>query len=134
MPERLLYAFDDPRRPLAGRGAGQRRVECVGESQYQEALSAIAGGKRRESQYIDTNAEVRREPGNPYDPNAIQVLVATRLVAYLPRDQAARYAPVMDRKRIQALACAAQIRGGWKNGADEGEFGIVVWLPWPGKV
>ena len=134
MPERQLYAFDDPRRPPGGPGAGKRRVECVGESQYQDALSAIAGGKRRESQYIDTNAEVRREPGNAHDPNAIQVLIAAKLVAYLPRGQAARYAPAMDRRGMQALACAAQIRGGWKNGMDEGGFGVVVWLPWPGKI
>ena len=109
-------------------------MDCVGESKFQDALVAIAGGKRRDSQYIETNAEVRREPANTYDANALQVFIAGKLVAYLPRELAAKYAPRFDAKGITALACPAEIRGGWRDRDGEGSFGVRVWLPWPGKI
>ena len=108
--------------------AGRRRVECVGESNYQDVLESIAGGKQRESQEIGTNAVIRRQPVNPYDANAIQVLIGGRLVAYLPRAVSAEYAPAMDRARTPELPVPAEVRGGWRDGADEGHFGVVVWL------
>lgn len=120
-----IVGGDEPS-PL--RQAG-RRVDVVGESQYQDVLSEIAGGKQQESQYIGTNAELWREPDNPHDSNAVQVRISGRLVGYLPRAEAARVAVRMDRAGEQAFPCAAEIRGGWKQGADEGHFGVVVWLP-----
>ena len=122
-----------PEGPVRPRAVGLRRVNCVGESKFQDALVAVAGGKQPQSQYIETNAEVRREPGNVHDTNALQVWIAGRLVAYIPRDEAAVYAPAMDAVAMASLPCAAEIRGGWKDGSDEGSFGVVVWLPWPGK-
>jgi hypothetical protein len=120
----------------AGPGVSRRsrvRLECVGESKYQAALTEIAGGKQHESQYIDTNAEVRREPDNAFDPNAVQVFIAAKLVAYLSRVDAARYGPWMDAHGIPAMPCPAELRGGWRAGPkDEGNFGVVVWLPRPG--
>lgn len=106
-----------------------RRIEVVGESRFQGALTAIAGGKRRESQSITTNAVVEREPQNSFDRNAVKVLIAGQLVGYLSREDAARYAPAMDAAALEALPCPAEIRGGWRSGGDEGHFGVVVWLP-----
>jgi hypothetical protein len=128
-----------PRLSLVREGPGRERsregtlrLECVGESKFQESLTAIAGGKRPESQFIETNAEVRREPGNTHDRHALQVWIAGRLVAYIPREQAAVYAPAMDAVALASLQCEAEIRGGWKDGDDEGSFGVVVYVPWPG--
>lgn len=118
-----------PGQPASPTRRGRIRVDCVGESKYQNVLSELAGGKQLESQYIETNAEVRREPGNLYDPNAIQVFLGGQLVAYLPREEAAFYAPMMDARVITALPCPAEIRGGWLDGPDEGHFGLCVWLP-----
>jgi hypothetical protein len=101
----------------------------VGEAQYQDALTDIAGGKQRESQYISTNAELWREPDNTHDPNAVQVRIAGRLVGYLSRRDAREVAIRMDAARRQAAPCPAEIRGGWSEGSDEGHFGVVVWVP-----
>ncbi len=106
-----------------------RRVDVVGESQYQAALAELAGGKRSDSQYIATNAELWREPDNPHDANAVQVRIASRLVGYLPRAEAERLAARMDAAGEAALACPAEIRGGWRDRDSEGHFGVVVWLP-----
>ncbi len=111
-----------------------RRVNVVGESRYQRALTRLAGGKRRESQRIRTNGEVRREPNNPFDPNAVQVLIGGEVVGYLPREEAAKYAPVLDQLPRAGYACDAEIRGGWRDGNDEGHFGVVVWLPPPERL
>jgi hypothetical protein len=123
---------------LFGDGPSQpgrlRRVDVVGESRYQRALTQIAGGKRRESQYIRTNAELRREPGNPHDRNAVQVLIAGEVVGYLPREEAERYAGPLDSLAAGAYACDAEIRGGWQSGGDEGHFGVIVWLPPPEEI
>jgi hypothetical protein len=117
---------DEPGAPLRRTG---RRVDAVGESRYQDALTELAGGKRRDSQYIATNAELWREPENPHDPNAIQVRIGGRVVGYLPRLEAERLAAAMDAAGERVLACPAEIRGGWRQGRDEGHFGVVVWLP-----
>jgi HIRAN domain len=124
----------DPGRSSTWARRGRLRIDCVGESRYQDVLGEIAGGKRAESQYIETNAEIRREPGNLYDANAIQVLVGGQLVAYLPKEEAALYAPVMDARGLRAAPCPAEIRGGWRDETDEGSFGVVVWLPAPGTL
>jgi hypothetical protein len=104
-------------------------VDAVGEANYQAALIELAGGKQRDSQYITTNAELWREPDNAFDGNAVQVRIAGRLVAYLPRQEAARLAPLMDADSLAAIPCSAEIRGGWRQGRDEGHFGVVVWVP-----
>jgi hypothetical protein len=111
-----------------------RAVEVVGESNHQDALEALAGGKHRESQTITTNAELWREPDNEFDINAIQVLIGGRLVGHLPRAEAARYAAAFDARQILAIPCEAEIRGGWKTRYDEGHFGVVVWLPEPDTI
>ncbi|MCC6381566.1 MAG: hypothetical protein IT304_03610 [Dehalococcoidia bacterium] len=115
--------------------AGRRRLAVVGESRYQAALTAIAGGKRRESQVIMTNAVVEREPTNAFDVNAVRVLIAGQTVGYLARAEAAQYGAALDAIGLAALACPAEIRGGWKSGpTDEGHFGVVVWLPSPVQI
>ena len=124
-PLRIVQAGSGP-----GRHRG-RRVDAVGESNYQAALTELAGGKQRESQYIETNAELWREPANPHDRNAVQVRIGGRLVGYLPRLEAAQLAPAMDAAGATAVACAAEIRGGWREGKDEGHFGVVVWVVEP---
>jgi hypothetical protein len=106
-----------------------RRVGVVGASKYQRELTELAGGKRPDSQYIATNAELWREPDNSYDTNAVQVLIGGRVVGYLPRAEAERVATVMDAAGELARTCLAEIRGGWRDGRDEGHFGVVVWLP-----
>lgn len=62
-------------------------VSVVGESHYQDALSGIKGEKR----YSHRTAVTQPQPDNPYDPNAVQVLIAGALVGYLSRADAILY-------------------------------------------
>jgi hypothetical protein len=128
MPDRapLRIVRDEAR--AAPRRSG-KRVSVAGAAKYQRELIQLAGGKQRESQYIATNAELWREPDNPHDRNAVQVLIAGRVVGYLPRAEAERLASMMDGAGMAAIACQAEIRGGWRDGRDEGNFGVVVWIP-----
>jgi hypothetical protein len=109
-------------------------VGVVGESHYQDALTAIVGGKRPESVRIPTQAVLVPEPSNPYDPNAVAVYVAGRKVGHLPRPAAQAYGPVGRRllDRGQVGACAATITGGWDRGdGDTGHFGVMLDLAHP---
>jgi HIRAN domain len=70
--------------------SGGLEVGVVGESHYQEALIAIAGGKSPESVRISTQAILVPESDNPYDPNAVAVYIDGRKVGHLPRPAARR--------------------------------------------
>jgi len=128
MPDRASLRIVRGTATASGRQSG-RRIEVVGEAQYQDTLVELAGGKEHESKYIATNAELWREPDNPHDASAVQVRIGGRVVGYLPRLEARRVAERMDSAGQHALACPAEIRGGWSDGDDEGSFGVVIWLP-----
>jgi HIRAN domain len=95
--------------------SGGLEVGVVGEGHYQDALSAIVGGKGPESVRIPTQATLVPEPDNPYDPNAVAVYIAGRKVGHLPRPAAQAFTPVGRRlaEQRQVGACSATITGGW---------------------
>lgn len=119
-------------------GDGGYRLEVVGESFYQDALSTICSGPSEEGHAFDCVAHLVPEPDNPYDRNAVAVLVDGRKVAHLPRDEA-----VVHHRDLAALGltgravrCAAMINGGWsrprRDGrVDTGHFGIELDLVRP---
>lgn len=125
-----LLGRDEVQRINAVLLPGGRDVEVKGEAQYQEALSAICGGKCADGHQKKVTAALLPEPDNRYDRNAVQVFVENRLVGYINRDDAADYSPVLQRmlRKVKATgACDAVIVGGWDRGAgDTGHFGI--WL------
>lgn len=98
-------------------------IEVVGESHYQDELWAAVGSREpvdHRSQRV--MAMLKHEPDNPYDGNAIAVLVETpggyAQIGHLPRDLAAEY--VADIKRLSQLgyqggACDAVILGGFPD-------------------
>lgn len=98
-----------------------RFVKIVGESHYQEALSAIAGGKTRDGHLLQVRARVIPERDNSAYPMAVRVEVQGQTVGYLTHRQAVQF-----RKRSQAAVdCGAKIVGGWDRGhGDTGHFGI----------
>jgi hypothetical protein len=119
------------RLPVKSPVAGWHGLKVVGETHddRQTILETLAGGKTEEACSIRVLAELRPEPENPFDPNAVAVLVEGNQVAYLARADAAKMS-----KTIQELGadgkpvtCAALIRGGWKRpGGDEGNFGVTL--------
>ena len=104
--------------PTAVMLSGGLEVGVVGESHYQDALTAIVGGKGpRQRPHPDPSTLVP-EPDNPYGPNAIAVYIAGRKVGHLPRPAAHAFAPVARRLADQQRVgtCSATITGGWIAG------------------
>jgi hypothetical protein len=107
-------------------------LEVVGESNYQDALARVSGGRTPDGPARpDQLAVLWPEPNNRYDRNAIAVKISGRTVGYLSRDNAVRYQAVTrwadahDRK----VACNATLIGGWdRGGRDKGSFGVVLHL------
>jgi hypothetical protein len=70
------------------------------------------------------------EPENPYDRNAVRVLIREALIGYLPRQAAAVVAPTSRPGRRYEVD--AVITGGWdRGGGDVGHYGVRVYLPPP---
>jgi hypothetical protein len=116
---------------------GGIEVGVVGESHYQDALTAIAGGKGPDSAYIQTQAALVLEPSNPYDPNAVAVYVDGRKVGHLPRAAAEAYGAVGRQLAAQQQVgvCQAVIVGGWDRGdGDTGHFGVRLDLAHPDEL
>ncbi len=105
-------------------------MEVVGESHYQPAFLEICGPHSRYGYDVKLAAVLELEPSNPYDPNAIRVLIQGKTVGYLSREQAARVGQQMRNEQLRNVGCNAKVRGGWRsNQHDEGTFG--VWLAVP---
>lgn len=78
-------------------------TEVVGESFYREKLLYLIRtcerSDRRGPGRLLQHFALQRDPGNPHDANAVKVLAwpSDDPVGWLPRDVAARVAPVLDR-------------------------------------
>jgi len=111
----------------------RKTVNVVGEGSYQGSLERLAGGRTIDGPVNrDHSAILMPEPSNPYDPNAVRVVVLTAsaggaMIGYLSREDAVAYRPVIDRLAAQGrlAACRASIGGGWDRGSgDRGNFGV----------
>ena len=107
--------------------------EVTGESHYQDALAAIVGGHNREGHAFVCRADLRPEPGNRFDPNAIRVVIQGRTVGYVPRTATARiHAAIAE---LGPLVATARIDGGWRtNQHDAGHFGVKLAIPGRGPI
>ncbi len=112
-------------RPVVGR---QARLHIVGEASYQTIISKIA--KRREPFSIT----LRAEPTNPYDRNAVAVLVDGEVVGYLARDLAPRWQPAVLAAESEGFVVTgvAEVFGGTPDKPSLGVFGTAAW-PGPGR-
>jgi hypothetical protein len=85
---------------------GGEWMAVVGESHHADELDKVTGGGIGEHELV---ANLVREPDNPYDPNAIAVVVHGLSVGYLSRDDATRFAAGLDAAGGRAT-CGAVIR------------------------
>ena len=118
----------------------RKTVPVVGEGSYQGSLEQIAGGRTiNGAANRDHRAILMPEPTNPYDRNAVRVVVVTAngrgaTVGYLSRENAVAYRPLIDRLAAQGklATCLASIDGGWDRGSDDrGSFGVRLSLGTP---
>lgn len=88
-------------------------VNVVGESHYQPAIRAACGAGINEEVKFECFAELVPEPTNPYDPNAMKVLIEERLVGYLSRADAVELGPAImaARETTGGGLCRAVIAG-----------------------
>lgn len=103
-------------------------IDIVGESFHTDNLQVLKrkyGG--REFQIV-----LRPEPANPYDSNAVVVLVDGLVVGHLARDMAREWQPMLIAAEAEGFLCVgrAELLGGTKDKPNIGVFGSA---PWPGK-
>lgn len=113
-------------------GPGTYKVDVVGESNYQDALSDICGGKSHEGADRRTKATLILEDSNPHDSKAIRVDIQGRTVGYLSKENARQYRDRLASAGHSSLVgrCDAVIRGGWDRGrGNTGHFGVKLDLP-----
>lgn len=103
--------------------SGQDQIEVVGESFYRPALEELSVGAAR-APGAQLRAALVCDPDNPYDRNAVKVMVEGLHVGHLPRELAALVAErVSDLTRENGeVNCKAEIRG------SDPEFGQGVFL------
>lgn len=134
----FLFRGSDQQVPAGSNGGGMPRAsviegdgtfetEVVGESNYQDALwRAVSAAEPTERGYRHrTVALLRSEPTNPYDRNAVQVLIDNRLVGYLSREDAVAHKPLMA-SHGHSARCPALIVGGFQQSSGRASLG--VWL------
>jgi hypothetical protein len=113
-------------------GPGTYKVDVVGESNNQDALASITGGKTKEGVNMFVKATLVVEDSNPYDPMAVRIDIAGHTVGYLSREDAWQYRQRLEKAghpKLTAL-CDAVIRGGWDRGRGHtGLFGVKLDLP-----
>ncbi len=116
-------------------GPGDFAICVVGESSYQDAIEAAAGGRSEDSCDKVVDAVLVLEDSNAYDAKAVQVLIGGRPCGYLSREDARAYRRQIKKAghpRITAK-CKALIKGGWDRGLDDcGHFGVFLDLPHKG--
>jgi len=113
-------------------GPGTFSIPVVGESKYQVALEKICGGRTEDGHNHEVEAFLIPEDDNPYDSQAVVVIVEGNTVGYLDRKLARNF-----RKQMAEVAppgttakCPGMIVGGWDRGeGDTGHFGVKLDLP-----
>ncbi len=109
---------------------GDETLEVVGESNYQDALWGVVGASRGDRVRYDIPAVLLPEPENPFDSNAIKVLIAGNLVGYLSRKDAVAYGPGLVRLMSESanglVALDATIVGGGQRPDGLGLLGVFL--------
>lgn len=120
----------EPVHLASGRGF---TFEIVGEASYQAALDAICGGKCEDGYKLPVVAQLCFQEDNQHDPNAVVVLIDTKVVGYIPRDLAPemRDAILKLNPEERPVTCDAKVVGGWLRDNDEGHYGVKLSLSLP---
>lgn len=109
--------------------SGSHDLEIVGESNYQDNLWRVAGGRTAERVRVNVHAIVASEPDNPYDSSAISVWIDGCKVGYFCREDAQAYQPglvSLYHKEEAHVALTGVVTGG---GVREDGLGLLgVWL------
>jgi ATP-dependent exoDNAse (exonuclease V) beta subunit len=120
------------------RRSGYFRQQVAGESHHTHQLKKVAG--REEEGEREVYAELRREPANHYDRNAVQVIIDGGVVGYLPREDAPSYQWELTALEEAGLTARCPARVWWRHedrglfasvSLDLAEPGTLVPISWP---
>jgi Protein of unknown function (DUF2510)/HIRAN domain len=78
-------------------GPSWPNADVVGESNYSREIHGLMpSGFDTDGDEVTVDVLLSREANNKYDKNAVAIRAATGTVGYLPREEATRYAPILD--------------------------------------
>lgn len=104
--------------------------DIVGESNYQHALSAIAGKKQQHGKQHFCIAEIYREPNNPYDKYACVVEINNQKVGYISKNDNKDLIKSVSEHGFP-IKLPAVIVGGWEDAKSTGSYGVKLKPPRP---
>lgn len=119
---RLRGSLDDGEVMLEGTG----EVDVVGESDHQDEILELTGGRRRYGG-VDVEAVASLHPRF----EGVEVRIHDQPVGYMAPADAARFTVVIEDSIAEEgrATCRARIRGGWDRGGDDvGLFGVILYL------
>jgi hypothetical protein len=105
------------------------RHEVAGEAYRPQEMQRLTAALRGRTDQLIA-AWLIPEPENPHDRSAVGVWVLGGRVGYLPRELAAAWEPVLSRLRARYArhaACRASLDA--PSPANQGSWGVIVWLP-----
>ena len=104
--------------PISAENAQQ--IDVVGERFYRAAMERIVGTPPLNMAVIQpVPVFLKREPTNAHDPLAVAVMIQGEIVGHLSAEDAAHFAPELD--RVEAAGAVALVRGTlWCKTTDEG--------------
>ena len=116
-------------------GSGQFGLEAAGTDQHQDELERMAGGRTEAGVDHLCGALLVPNPKNPYDPNAIAVVINSLVVGYVPSNIAPSLKYALRIGGYIAAGCAAKIVGGWARAdGNIGDFSVRLDADWPFKL
>jgi len=97
-----------------------QEIDVVGERFYRAAFQRIVGSPPLNMAVIQPAPVIlRREPQNSADPKAVAVIIQDEVVGHLSAEDAAHFAPELD--RVEAAGAVTLVQGTlWCKNTDEG--------------
>lgn len=83
---------------------GWHGFDVAGESFHEKAIKAVVENGSRSGSDVLVQVQLRPEPTNRFDPNAVAVWSGPHHLGYLPRDEAPRYVGVLSTLLAQGWA------------------------------
>jgi hypothetical protein len=103
----------------------------MGEANYQAELKRIAEPKTPDGAGVQVSAFLMPEPENPYDSNAVAVIISDKAVGYLSRDNNEEFLKFLHEVGASGACCEASSKGNWKHARSEGNFCVRLDIAWP---
>lgn len=118
---KLSTSQTQPLRPIAVWSQNEWcNQQVAGESYYEDALRAVLGPEVTSGIERMTLARLVPEPSNAHDRNAVAVQIDGQTVGYLPREDAARFQPMLSELGARGLVAETTCRVWGQNYSDWG--------------